>query len=413
MKNKILFVTQSFWPDSVSVSQHAYDLAKMLLERGNKISVLSSRFPYEGFGQPLYAKKECIGGISVTRIGGSRFKKNTYIGRIINIITFNTSVFLSLLFLSKRDCNLVIVTSMPPLLASVVMLAMKVKKIATIYWALDLQPELAIKSGLILENGLSAKILKKISDFAIKNANLIITLDTYMRDYIVSRGSDEKKVFVVPVWPVVTSLDRYQRVQNPFRIKNKFGDRIVVMYSGNHSIVHPLDTLLEAALKLKDDNRFLFVFIGSGNRVADVTNWKIKNGLSNILQLPFQPRDYIHVSLTAADLQVVILGQGQVGYTHPNKVYGALVLGVPILYIGPEPSHVSDILNELPGNISVRHNETNLLVDKLKLFAATFDWQIENTSNSNKSYAEKYLSSEHLLAKMVSCIENLGLNSTN
>ena len=54
----------------------------------------------------------------------------------------------------------------------------------------------------------------------------------------------------------------------------------------------------------------------------------------------------LHLSLGSADIQVVVLGDGQVGYTHPNKVYGALFLGKPIIYIGPKESHVSDILEQ-------------------------------------------------------------------
>ena len=108
------------------------------------------------------------------------------------------------------------------------------------------------------------------------------------------------------------------------------------MYSGNHSYVHPLDTLLESAKILKDNSKFLFVFIGEGVRKKDVSNFIKKNKLNNILQLPFQPRSNIHISLSSADIQVVIMGNNLVGYTHPNKIYGGLYIGRTILYIGPK-----------------------------------------------------------------------------
>jgi colanic acid biosynthesis glycosyl transferase WcaI len=53
------------------------------------------------------------------------------------------------------------------------------------------------------------------------------------------------------------------------------------------------------------------------------------------MQLAYQDRSKLHLSLGASDLQVVILGDNQVGYTHPNKIYGAMFIGKPILYIGP------------------------------------------------------------------------------
>jgi glycosyltransferase involved in cell wall biosynthesis len=120
-------------------------------------------------------------------------------------------------------------------------------------------------------------------------------------------------------------------MSNSFRIENHFGDKIVIMFSGNHSYVHQLDTLLEAAKLLKDNSIFLFVFVGGGVRKKDVTEFKAMHRLKNIVQLPFQPRENIHNSLGSSDIQVVILGNGLVGYTHPNKVYGAMYLGKPML----------------------------------------------------------------------------------
>jgi hypothetical protein len=61
-----------------------------------------------------------------------------------------------------------------------------------------------------------------------------------------------------------------------FRIENNFGDKIVIMYSGNHAYVHPLDTILHVALKLQDNSNFLFVFVGGGVRKKDVTEFKNK-----------------------------------------------------------------------------------------------------------------------------------------
>ena len=93
-----------------------------------------------------------------------------------------------------------------------------------------------------------------------------------MKDYIKSRIEvKNNKLYVVPVWPVMESEYCGERISNPFRIKHEFKDKIVVMYSGNHSVVHPLDTLLEAANELSENDKFLFVFIGEGVRKREVT----------------------------------------------------------------------------------------------------------------------------------------------
>jgi hypothetical protein len=176
------------------------------------------------------------------------------------------------------------------------------------------------------------------------------------------------------------------------------------MYSGNHAYVHKLDTLLEAARELKENSRFLFVFVGGGVRKKDVSEFRAKHQLDNILQLAFQPRENIHNSLGSSDIQVVILGDGQVGYTHPNKVYGAMYLGKPILYIGPEESHVADLLNDLDGNIVVQHGESGILATKiLLLFSKPWD-EINKIGENNSIYAKRNFDSEELKQKMVDTI---------
>jgi colanic acid biosynthesis glycosyl transferase WcaI len=238
-----------------------------------------------------------------------------------------------------------------------------------------------------------------MANYVIKKADLLIALDNYMKQYLIKRGALKDKIKCIPVWPVIDEkfIDKQK---NPFRMKHGFGNKIVIMYSGNHAYVHHLDTLLKAARNLKDDERFIFVFIGEGVRKKDVTNFKNAYNLSNIVQLPYEHRNNIHNSLGAADLHVVILGNGQVGYTHPNKIYGAMFIGKPIIYIGPNPSHISDILNKLNGNIEVMHGDDITLTSKILLFASQPKEERKNIGEKNFQFANKEFSPLVLKEKM-------------
>ena len=157
--------------------------------------------------------------------------------------------------------------------------------------------------------------------------------------------------------------------------------------------------------KWRSDGRFLFVHIGAGVRLNDVLQFKKENNLSNIVTLPYQPREKIHFSLGSADIQVVILGEGCVGYTHPNKIYGAMFIGKPILYIGPEKSHISDCIKKIEGNISVRHGESEKLSTALIEFAKEDDLAKSKIGENNKKYAETHLHPPKLIQDMVNCIK--------
>ena len=267
---------------------------------------------------------------------------------------------------------------------------------------MDLQPELSIASGLIRKDSLTARLFTFLGHYTIRHSFKVISLDRFMTKYLLSRGASS--IATIPVWPVIDRVSHESRMSNPFRIENNFGDKIVIMYSGNHAYVHPLFTLLEAAQRLRDNKVFLFVFVGGGVRIRDVTEFKEKFQLDNVIQLPFQPRGNIHNSLGSADIHVVILGDGQVGYTHPNKVYGALYIAKPILYIGPKESHVGDIIDGLSGNIFVEHGEVERLVAELNHFESLEMDVLERIGSANQKYAELNFHPDVLKEKMMEAV---------
>ena len=66
-----------------------------------------------------------------------------------------------------------------------------------------------------------------------------------------------------------------------------------------------------------------------------------------MLCIPYQPIEKLSASLSAADLHVVVMGDKYVGIVHPCKIYNVLAANRAFLYIGPEESHVADIIRKL------------------------------------------------------------------
>lgn len=402
---KILAISQAYWPDTASISQHLTDLSVELSHKGHDVSIITSRNDYEN-PTIKYKKKEIYENVNITRLGNTSFGKKKKIFRLLDFCSFNLLITLKLLQIKKSEYQLIISLTQPPLLAFIGLWIARSKKIKFLYWTMDLQPELSIAANYLRENGISANTLQKMGDFIFRHSDTIVTLDKYMKQHILNRTNTKADIKIIPVWPVMESVYTGVRNKNPFRINNNFGDKIVVMYSGNHSVMHPLDTLLEAAKKLKDNPNFLFVHIGGGIRINDVRNFKERYNLKNICLLPYQPRELIHLSLGAADLQVVILGDNCIGYTHPNKIYGSMYIGKPILYIGPEKSHISDILDECEGNISIKHGDVDSLVANLLEFASKNENEWRRIGQNNLKYAQANFSKEILLSQMVNAIES-------
>jgi colanic acid biosynthesis glycosyl transferase WcaI len=401
---RILIISQCYWPDTASVAQHLGELCEALKENENEVVIVTSQFSYED-KSIRYSKYEIYKDVEINRIYHTHFGKNNIIGRLIDFLSFNVLACYPLFLANSKNIDVIMAMPPPPLLPFIGSLIAKAKKIPFVYWAMDLQPELSFATGLLNDGSLIGKLLNKVTKYTIKESGKIIALDSDMKKYLLKRGGQYNKIFVCPVWPVMSKYFMGNRLSNPFRIANNFNDKVVIMYSGNYGNAHPVDTLLEAARELRDEERIIFVFVGGGTQYSKVQYYKEELKCINIIQLPYQPKEYIHISLASADFHVVVLNEATVGFTHPNKIYGAMYVGRPIIFIGPEKSYAGKILLDNPGNLSFRDGQSKDLAEAIRKSILRLD-DYNVIGEENRLYVQKYFNSDKLKRRMVEIISN-------
>lgn len=340
---RILLINQAFYPDVVATAQYLTALAEALAERGHEVRVLASRRAYDDPSQ-LFAKRERYGAIEIERVGGTGLGKSAKWRRAVDFATF--LVRAGIRVLTTRRMDRVVALTSPPLVAALAVLRCRLRGERFVYWVMDMNPDEALAAGW-LRPGLVARLLERISRFTVQSADAVVVLDRFMRERVLEKGVAPERVHVVPPW----SMDRYAFFdadgRAAFRRQHGLTGKFVVMYSGNHSPVHPLDTLIEAAERLRADRRFFFLFVGGGSEFGRLQATAASAGLANVKFLPYQPINSLSASLSAADVQTVVLGSPMVGTIHPSKLYNILAVGSPVLYVGPERSHVSDAMEAL------------------------------------------------------------------
>ena len=87
---------------------------------------------------------------------------------------------------------------------------------------MDLQPELSISSVLIKKDSFLSKVFTYLGNYIICNSTRLISLDSFMTDYLYSRGANENLVKTIAVWPVMDVRYEGERMLNPFRVENSF-----------------------------------------------------------------------------------------------------------------------------------------------------------------------------------------------
>ena len=352
---KILLLNQCFYPDVVSTAQHLTDLATALTSRGHEVTVIASD---RGYDDPntRFKRRERWNEIEIVRIPSLSFGKHGRWRRAFNFGSFLLVCAFRLLV--SRRFDLVVALTSPPMISFLAALFVRLKGGRLCFWVMDLNPDEAIAAGWLDEKSATARLLQQMLRYSFRVATRTIVLDRFMHDRVVAKGVDPARITIVPPWSHDDEVAYYEAGREAFRARHDLFDKFVVMYSGNHSPCHPLDTLLDAARMLEQRSEIVFVFVGGGSEQAKVS----ESGLKNVRCLPYQPLNELSGSLSAADLHAVVMGDKFVGIVHPCKVYNIMSVGAPVLYIGPASSHITDIASQHGNFFLARHGDVEAVV---------------------------------------------------
>ncbi len=394
----ILLLNQAFYPDVVSTAQHASDLAIALAQIGHEVTVVCNS---RGYDDPKlrFQNRETWNGIKIVRVRATGFGKNSKWRRAADFGTFVASCAFRLWALPQFD--VVVAMTSPPLISFIASLAMPARARSLVFWSMDLNPDEAIAAGWLRDKSPVARLLSRMLLHSLERADCVVALDRFMKERIEAKGIPAKKVLVVPPWSHDDRVRFDPRGREEFRAFHKLSGRFVVMYSGNHSPCHPLETLLQAAERLTDREDIGFCFIGGGSEFRKVQERVRDQGMRNVLCLPYQPMEKLSASLSAADLHVVVMGDKYVGIVHPCKIYNVLATNRVFLYIGPKESHLQDIIRQagLEAYVSA-HGDVDGVVRNI-LHAV----RCRTTASPAIAELGKRFSKELLIPQMISAIE--------
>jgi glycosyltransferase involved in cell wall biosynthesis len=406
----MLIVSQVFPPDPAAVGQHLADVAVEMARRGHPVRVYAANRGYED-PTLVYAARENLHGVRVRRLPLSSFGKRRILTRLLGTVTFMLQTFFVTLFTPRLGG--VFFSTSPPMIGFVVSIAAALRRVPVAYWAMDLNPDQLIALGKVPATSLPARVLERVNRFILRRAALVIALDRFMADRLRPRTENlQAKLLVLPPWAHEEHLEPVEPEANPFRVRHGLGGKFVVMYSGNHSPSNPLMTLLQAAAELKDDPRLRFLFVGGGLGKREVEAAIADHGLANVLSLPYQPLAEVRYSLSAADVHVVSLGDEMVGIIHPCKIYGAMTVSRPVLFFGPRPSHVSDLLEGHRFGWHVAHGDVAAAVQTLRRLPTLPREELAEMGRRARSVVRAELGQQALCGRLCDALESrLGLAS--
>lgn len=401
-RDVVLIFTQVYPPDPASVGQHMHDAAAELVRRGRRVRVVTSRRGYDDPSK-VYPRREMRDGVEIVRVPLSSFGKRHLVLRALAMALF--MVQCAWHGLTTRRPAAILVSTSPPMCSFAAVVAGTLRRVPVKFWVMDLNPDQAVRMGLITESSPAARVMNWLNRLILRRADDVVALDRFMAERLNRKVDVTAKLHVLPPWPLDAHLDAVPHERNPFRARHGLDGKFVFMYSGNHGLTTPVTTVLQAALKLRHRGDLVFMFIGGGHGKKDVERTIREHNPPNILSLPYQPIEDLRFSLSAADVHLVTMGDAVVGAIHPCKIYGAMRVGRPVLLVGPEPCHATDLIAQARCGWRIANGDVDGAVGLIERIAATPPEELADMGRRAAETVDRSYSASRLCGALCDVVE--------
>ena len=340
---KLTILSQFYPPDYAATGQLLEELAAELTTKSIDVEVFVGQ-PGYAYDQELASPQEIRKGILVRRTRTSRLWPKRIRGRAVGGVLYCLRAFVKMRFSARRG-DVILATTEPPYLLVVAYLLGLIYRRPYVCLIYDVYPDVAVTLGVVPETHWIVRFWRWLNQLTWHNADSIIVLSRTMRQLIVDRHPDlASKISIIHNWADSELIQPIAKSKNWFAQEQGFDQIFTVLYSGNLGRCHDLQTVMEAALILRDDP-IRFAFIGAGAKLSDCLAFVELHQLDNCVFLPFQPKEVLPFSLTSCDLNLVSVSEESEGLVAPSKFYGCLAAGKAIAAVCPSHSYLRDIID--------------------------------------------------------------------
>lgn len=396
---KILLVTQYFWPENFRIN----DLALKLHRKGHSVTVMTGKPNYPGgklfSGYSVFSKSiDNFGGIEVRRVPLIPRGTGNRLQLMLNYLSFALFSCLMVPFRFRDEFDVIFVYEPSPITVCLpAILIKKIKNIPIIFWVQDLWPESLSATGAINSRYI-LKMVNRLAKYIYHSCDLILVQSKAFVPSIRSFGISADKICYFP-----NSAEKLYKPINKDSVGSvgkEMPDGFRIVFAGNIGVAQSIETIIEAAVLLKENTSIHWVIIGDGRRKDWFESEVKKNDLEkNIHFLGQKPMNKMPHYFAVADLLLVTLKQNPIfALTIPSKIQSYLACGKPIL--AAIDGEAARIIEESGAGIAVAAENTEELAGAvLKLYQLSKD-ELEEIGFLGRQYFEQHFESKKLVCQL-------------
>lgn len=397
---KILVLSQYFWPESFIIN----DIVRTLDEQGHDVVVATGKpnYPegdiFEGYRAGGTQRERYLERIDVVRVplwprgaGGAR-------NLILNYLSFVLAgLFYLPWLLRKREFDAILVFAPSPILQAIPAILLKwIKRARLALWVQDLWPESLAATGFV-RNRLALRLVGGLVRGIYRCCDtLLVQSHAFVEP--VSRYAARDKIVYFP-----NSMDSRAMVHAP-ALPESLGDVLAnhfcVVFAGNLGTAQALDTLVEAAVQLRDDADLRLVLVGSGSRSAWLQERKQALALDNLILPGRFPMDMMPAIFERSAVLLVSLNDQDIfAQTVPSKIQAYLAAGRPIAAsLNGEGARV---VIEAGAGMASAAEQVEALVDNLRRLKAMDPAMREQMGRAGRAYFDQHFEMSAQVQRLV------------
>lgn len=393
---KILIITNHFYPEVFRVNDIAFELVK----QGHEVTVITSipNYPQGHYlsGYGLFRKqKEWIQGVRVIRVAVIPRGKGKGLRLFFNYLSFllTASCRAFVLSFQKRFDRIFVHETSPVTVGIPAVIVKWRQKIPLYFWVLDLWPESLSAAGGVT-NKQVLNIFRRIVCFLYRNSDKILISSRGFKQSILEKGDYENKIIYFPNWGEDVL---HTSVSAPIP---ELPEGFKVMYAGNIGEAQGLDTILEAALRLKENPRIKWIFVGDGRRKEQLENFARQHQLEDtVFFLGRFPLEKMASFFKQADVLLVSLKDETIfNLTVPAKLQAYMAASKAICAV--LNGEGAEIIKEAGNGVTVPAGNVEILTEKIIQLAGYSAKELEQLGKNGLDYYNKYFQKEI-------CMDNL------
>ena len=402
---RILIISQYFWPESFRIN----DLAGALKEKGYEVTVLTGmpNYPagkvYEGY--TWWAKgRDDMAGIPIVRVPLFARRESKSWQLVMNYLSFAISgcIFGSWM-LREKSFDIVFTFEVSPVTVGIpANFIAKQKSAKHFFWVQDLWPETLAATGAV-QSATALSLVGTMVRWIYRGCDRILLQSKSFVQPVLSVGAEDHKLHYFPNWaealyqPVVLSDDAVERKEVPY-------SGFIVMFAGNLGAAQSLDSMVEAAERLKAED-IHWVMLGDGRRRAWLESEVKARGLDKMHVLGSRAMETMPAYFSLADVMLVTLKDDPVmSTTIPGKVQSYLACGRPV--IGALQGAGADVIRESGAGYAVAPDDVDALVKAVRKLSELSESERQKMGQAARAYYERYFDRDMLISQLESWMQD-------